>query len=47
MKDFTIVRKGFDTTEVDSYIVDLENTLEKDQVYFIISKKPQINMENK
>ncbi len=29
MKDFTIVRKGFDTTEVDSYIVDLENTLEK------------------
>ncbi len=29
MKDFTIVRKGFDTTEVDSYIVDLENKLEK------------------
>lgn len=29
MKDFTIVRKGFDTTEVDSYIVDLENALKK------------------
>ncbi|MCR5005390.1 MAG: DivIVA domain-containing protein [Clostridiales bacterium] len=29
MKDFTIVRKGFDTTEVDSYIVDLENELKK------------------
>ncbi|MBR2264890.1 MAG: hypothetical protein IJ917_11250 [Firmicutes bacterium] len=29
MKDFTIVRKGFDTTEVDSYIVDLENELQK------------------
>ena len=29
MKDFTIVRKGFDTTEVDSYIVDMENELKK------------------
>ena len=29
MKDFTIVRKGFDTTEVDTYIVDLENELQK------------------
>ena len=29
MKDFTIVRKGFDTTEVDTYIVDLEAEIAK------------------
>ena len=29
MKDFTIVRRGFDTTEVDSYIAGLENEIEK------------------
>lgn len=29
MQDFTIVRKGFDTTEVDSYIVGLESEIEK------------------
>ena len=29
MKDFTIVRKGFSTTEVDTYIVNLEAEIEK------------------
>ena len=29
MKDFTIVRKGFDTTEVDTYIVNLEAEIAK------------------
>ena len=29
MQDFTIVRRGFDTTEVDTYIVNMENEIIK------------------